>query len=343
MGETDEERVEVIIAAKRAAARSKLDELRTLHRERCGEKDASLCTDETLLRFLETSVVHDNEHVKEVRVADAATALEKTLVWRAEQGLDVSPPIRETNCCEGCETNPYAHCFFSIGRDQRGWEVLYMCPGRSADKDPSSLTRHMVLTLESIFAGPFEENSLVSPRREKRPHSEDDSTPPSSPPSSPPLEPGNELEARAQVPRFAEQTCILIDLHGLGLQDVMPSLVMKMVPLFLEHYPDRVAQVAILDAPWMVDSLWGMITPLLDDLGKMKCRMLRGEAMRHYFDTFLCTEQSKWMQEILSLNAAPNAAAFPPNTRSLRRSLGPADKFTRDALADDVKTGKVGR
>ena len=61
-------------------------------------------------------------------------------------------------------------------------------------------------------------------------------------------------------------------------------------------------------------------------------RMLRGEDMQQYFTSFLTAEQAEFMQAVLTTKAAPRKEAFPPITASIRRSLGPADKFYRDHL-----------
>ena len=134
-----DEPVRSILAARREKARSTLAELRRAL-DASGEAAAE-CEDEMLVRFLEST---GGDDVKQARKALAAT-----LSWRCKQGLDVVPPPR---VCPHCAANPYAHCFFSIGRDRRGWEVVYSCPGRTSAKDPSSACRHLVLTLESIFS-----------------------------------------------------------------------------------------------------------------------------------------------------------------------------------------------
>ena len=151
-----DERIEAILSAKRAAAAAHLKQMRD-HLAALGEQEALRCTDASLLRFLESEVTLKGTEVKAVRVPSAARNLLATLKWRKSYGLESpGPPLRTTPCCPGCEENAYSHCFFSIGVDKRGWEVFYACPGRSHGKNPDALVRHSILSLESVFEGPFE-------------------------------------------------------------------------------------------------------------------------------------------------------------------------------------------
>jgi len=151
-----DERIEAILSAKRAAAAAHLKQMRD-HLAALGEQEALRCTDASLLRFLESEVTLKGTEVKAVRVPSAARNLLATLKWRKSYGLESpGPPLRTTPCCPGCEENAYSHCFFSIGVDKRGWEVFYACPGRSHGKNPDALVRHTILSLESVFEGPFE-------------------------------------------------------------------------------------------------------------------------------------------------------------------------------------------
>ena len=373
-----------------------------------GETEALRCTDATLMRYLESEVTVKGTEIRGVRVAAAAKNLLASLKWRHSQQLDVVPPLRTTHCCEGCETNAYNHCFFSLGVDKRGWEVMYACPGRSAVKvrdlsarlavamhvgppshtciamaaglrpadwcahsraaqEPTTLTRHLVLSLESVFEGPFEEiantpasalsatgtaplAALPSPRcspcqprrgADGRPlqvvHASSvelvDDRESASGSAAAPSESAARLPAWCR-PSTAKQMVMLVDLHGFGLGDMDPRVGLKSIPILLSHYPDRVAQVALLDSPWVFKGIWAMLTPLLDPVMEMKVRLLRGDDMHTYFQRFLTPEQTEFMVEILKLKAAPRAESFPPITPLIRRSLGPCDKYMRDHMGN---------
>ena len=70
-----------------------------------------------------------------------------TLRWRESQGFhaELLP------ACAECVASMSHHCAFGLGRDKRGREVLYSCPGRSRLKDPDSCLRHMWLVAEAAL------------------------------------------------------------------------------------------------------------------------------------------------------------------------------------------------
>jgi hypothetical protein len=102
------------------------------------------------------------------------------------------------------------------------------------------------------------------------------------------------------------------------------------------QYPDRVAQVAIIDAPWIFKVVWNLITKMLDPLMQTKAVMLRGQAMEEYFQNFLTPDQAEFANSMLKLQAAPNRESFAPCTSQVRRTLGPADAFTRESAMLDA-------
>jgi hypothetical protein len=85
-------------------------------------------------------------------VRKTLAAMQATLKWRDTQGFDPDPATAPPRRCEECEADPHAHCFFSIGLDKRGWEVLYCCPPRSRLKDPRSSSTHAFKCFEAINA-----------------------------------------------------------------------------------------------------------------------------------------------------------------------------------------------
>ena len=102
--------------------------------------------------------------------------------------------------------------------------------------------------------------------------------------------------------------------------------------ILLNHYPDRVAQVAILDSPWVFKVAWNMIKQAADPLSQSKAVMLRGEEMQSYFGDFLTAEQAAFARGMLALKAAPRREAFVDAAlcASVRASLGPDDAFARE-------------
>ena len=66
--------------------------------------------------------------------AAAGAAVAAAAVSGRESTMAVSPPL----VCPHCLADDTSHCFFSIGKDKRGWEVFYSSPSRSKLKDPTS-------------------------------------------------------------------------------------------------------------------------------------------------------------------------------------------------------------
>ena len=200
------EDVAELFAKKRAFAADHVQQLRAFLADT--DSPASKCPDEMLARFLESNTHVSKGEVKSVSIKQAAKAIEATVRWRKQQGLDEEAHPLTKGGCPCCDKDPYGHCLFSVGVDKRGWECVYTCAGRTTNKDPRVIERHLVLALESYFR--------PTPER-----------------PSPPV-----------------HFCLLFDLHGFGLSDMDPRVAMRVIPILLSHYPDRVAQVAILDAPF---------------------------------------------------------------------------------------------
>lgn len=97
---------------------------------------AHFCSDATLLRYLEA---------RDGDLDEATDMLRSSLHWRAHN-VDSLGPV-----CHACKADPTSHCFFSIGKDRRGWDLLYSSPGKAASKDVMSSVAHMALMLEQCF------------------------------------------------------------------------------------------------------------------------------------------------------------------------------------------------
>ena len=103
------------------------------------------CCDGTLARI-------DRAHCGDSKPASKALgSVLSTLKWREAQGFDPDPAAAPPRCCEYCDKDDTSHCFFSIGQDQRGWEVLYCCPPRSRLKDPASSSAHAFKCIEAAM------------------------------------------------------------------------------------------------------------------------------------------------------------------------------------------------
>lgn len=80
----------------------------------------------------------------------ASLKLLATLEWRASFLSDAGDAPRATHC-ELCARDPDSHCFFNLGKDARGWELIYCCPARGRVKTPEENLRHMCMVLEDAF------------------------------------------------------------------------------------------------------------------------------------------------------------------------------------------------
>ena len=67
--------------------------------------------------------------------------LKETLAWRTSFLCEgAAEPL--TPHCKWCADDSCSHFFFSLGKDKRGWELLYCCPARTRSKDPNGQLWH---------------------------------------------------------------------------------------------------------------------------------------------------------------------------------------------------------
>ena len=138
------------------------------------------------------------------------------------------------------------------------------------------------------------------------------------------------LEAIFERPNPPTHFCLLLDLHGLGVGDLDPRVAIRAITILLSHYPDRVGQVALVDAPWFFSAIWSVLCKAIDPLSQQKALMLsRGAPTEDHLQRYLSDEQAQFMREMLNLRAATRYESFTPLTANVRRSLGPRDAFTR--------------
>ena len=138
-------------------------------------------------------------------------------------------------------------------------------------------------------------------------------------------------ETFARAERPPTHFGILLDLHGLGVGDLDPRVAVRAITILLTHYPDRVGQVAIVDAPWFFSGIWSILCKAIDPLSQQKARFLtRGAQTEEYLSTYLTPAQGQFMREMLTRRARPHFDSFTPLTATVRRSLGPGDAFTRN-------------
>lgn len=143
LASTGDDELDEVLARRRAWAMKHLGAMRAnfpLNSPRLSDVDTAFLTDATLVRYLEA---------RDGDVAKATAMLTASLTWRRQHNLDV----RERKFCSACARDPNAHCFLPLGKDRRGWEVVYSCAARSADKTVATSVEHLSCTVDRLFDG----------------------------------------------------------------------------------------------------------------------------------------------------------------------------------------------
>lgn len=139
--------LDAVIVKRRIAALAHIAELKAhvLSKPRTAEQRLFL-TDYTFLRYLEA---------RDGDVKRAGEMLEQSLTWRAAH-VD-----GRALTCPACNASPNAHCFLPLGEDTRGWQLIYSCAARAANKHADASFTHMSATLEKLFDGSRKPGKIV--------------------------------------------------------------------------------------------------------------------------------------------------------------------------------------
>lgn len=122
----------------------------------------------------------------------------------------------------------------------------------------------------------------------------------------------------------------LIDMKGFGMRDLHPGMGSAAFPMFANHFPERMSQIVLLDAPAIFSGLYQVILPLLDPVTRNKIVFLKGHAQRNAWIQQRIGKESgaaEWLEQVLKLPAQPGS--FPPE--HLSRAL--PDPRSRQVLA----------
>jgi hypothetical protein len=149
--EFDVQRREASLAALPRMREQVDDMLRGVPAEAIAEA-THFCADETLVRYLSNC---------DCNLSAASSMLKATIDWRTTffKGVDMSSLRTSTGSrprktlCPCCASDPTSHCFFRVGTDALGREVVYSCAGRALSKNTDEGVRHMALELERLFGG----------------------------------------------------------------------------------------------------------------------------------------------------------------------------------------------
>jgi len=84
----------------------------------------------------------------------------------------------------------------------------------------------------------------------------------------------------------AEKLVWLIDfsnyssMGGLGMTKISKEI----VDILQDHYPERLGTAFVINAPFMFEVFWRVISPFLDDVTKQKLHMLKGKDLSKLHD-----------------------------------------------------------
>eukprot|EP00467_Chlorarachnion_reptans_P002587 CAMPEP_0114509456 /NCGR_PEP_ID=MMETSP0109-20121206/13222_1 /TAXON_ID=29199 /ORGANISM="Chlorarachnion reptans, Strain CCCM449" /LENGTH=305 /DNA_ID=CAMNT_0001688615 /DNA_START=37 /DNA_END=951 /DNA_ORIENTATION=- len=79
--------------------------------------------------------------------------------------------------------------------------------------------------------------------------------------------------------RGATKWCWMSDFHGFSTSDCAPKSMM-LVKSMLAHYPERLYKAILMDAPWIFNGLWSLVSPLLDQRTKEKVLFCKADKVK---------------------------------------------------------------
>jgi len=112
------------------------------------------------------------------------------------------------------------------------------------------------------------------------------------------------------------------------------------LPMFANHFPERLAEIVLLDPPRLFHALYRTLEPLIDPVTKRKICIVRGEAARQRHSALRWQSDppmAAWLEAVAS-QCRGQPGAFPP--ASLSDAL--SDRSTREVLAA-VRKASPGR
>jgi hypothetical protein len=86
----------------------------------------------------------------------------------------------------------------------------------------------------------------------------------------------------------------VVDFDGFGLRDQNPRPAMMTAQL-LQHYPEILHVVVLVDAPLVFNGLWKLISPLLDERVKSKVMFVKGKNAEQFLQKKLGKEAAQWI------------------------------------------------
>lgn len=128
------------------------------------------------------------------------------------------------------------------------------------------------------------------------------------------------------------------DFHGFSISDCDPRMARGCLSLFAQHYPERMGAFIMVEAPYLFNTLWKLLSPHIDPVTAKKLVFVKGpsgkgggedldKALGDMFDDELLT----WLQEEM----AENRKGKPAKAKSINVAHERGDGvFFRDSKHD---------
>ena len=186
----------------------------------------------------------------------AEEQLVSTLKWRAS----ANPAGKEFWQSSKCLQNPLALCMRVVGWDLQGRPIGYTCFREAHDRfDPDANMEHIELILEATA-------HVISARRKL----------------------GHNKTADSR------QAVWIVDFSGFALRDQNPRTALMTAKL-LQHHPEMLSMIVLIDPPTIFNALWRMVAPLLDARVRNKIMFVKVKDSADLLKERLGLEAAQWV------------------------------------------------
>ena len=243
------------------------------------------------IRFFDDYAIERYLRARSNNVKAAYEHIQKTYKWRIKnQPLQIY--------CSFCIEDRHSHSLRLVGMDQKTRRpVIYSCMYTATRRNNlKSNMEHMTRTFEDaqLMIKRSREDTKASSNDRK---ADEDKLTASSDQQS-----GQESGDSTPV---SEQWVVFFDLYGFGILDCDPRTAVYTAHL-LTHYPERLSLGVVVDAPWGWSSLWGAISPILDERTRKKIVFVRSTAKPEDKDSVegVCgvgKDESQWMRNEIDI------------------------------------------
>lgn len=188
----------------------------------------------------------------------AEAQLISTLKWRKKENPSAKHFWQSPKALE----NPLAFNMRIVGWDKLGRPINYTCFAEAHDRwDSEAVGIHVQLVLEAC-------QNLIRQRRQRG------------------------LNPTA----VSRQAVWVVDFDGFGLRDQDPRAAVITAHL-LQHYPEMMSLVVLIDAPVLFNGVFRLMSPLLDERIKSKIMFVKGKEAGHILQERLGMEAAQWIEQ----------------------------------------------